>query len=104
VPNLVREAWPALGATYAAYFLYVTIISYQRDAAPPAISVDQLAADLQINPRRVRALTTQLVGLGLLVVGRARDGRNLYDFKPLYARVTAGAQSNEGASSDVPCA
>ena len=88
-PNLVRRAWPALGATYGAYFLYETIISYQRDAAAPAVYVDQLAADLQINPRRVRALTAQLVGLGLLVVGRARDGRNLYDFRPLYARVAA---------------
>ncbi len=88
-PNLVRQAWPALGATYAAYFLYETIISYQRGTTPPAVYVDQLAADLQINPRRIRALTAQLVGLGLLVVGRAIDGRNLYDFRPLYARVEA---------------
>ena len=92
-PNLVRQAWPTLGATYAAYFLYETIISYQRTTAPPAIYVDQLAADLQINPRRIRALTAQLVGRGLLVVGRALDGRNLYDFRPLYAHVEAWAQS-----------
>jgi len=96
-PNLVRQAWPALGATYAAYFLYETIISYQRRAAPPAIYVDQLAADLRINPRRIRALTAQLVGLGLLAVGRALDGRNLYDFRPLYAHVEAWARSSEGA-------
>ncbi len=95
-PNLVRQAWPTLGATYAAYFLYETIISYQRGAAPPAIYVDQLAADLQINPRRIRALTAQLVGRGLLVVGRALDGRNLYDFRPLYARVDAWARSTAG--------
>ncbi len=102
-PNRVRQAWPALGATYAAYFLYETIISYQRSAAPPAIYVDQLAADLQINPRRIRALTAQLVGRGLLVVGRALDGRNLYDFRPLYARVEAWARSiagTEGAAND----
>jgi len=99
-PNLVRQAWPALGATYAAYFLYETIISYQRTAAPPAIYVDQLAADLQINPRRIRALTAQLVGRGLLVVGRALDGRNLYDFRPLYARVEAWAQSIGAALDD----
>jgi len=102
-PNLVRQAWPTLGATYAAYFLYETIISYQRGAAPPAVYVDQLAADLQINPRRIRALTAQLVGLGLLVVGRAIDGRNLYDFRPLYARVearvAAQAQAREGAAA-----
>lgn len=98
-PNLVRQAWPALGATYAAYFLYETIISYQRSAAPPAIYVDQLAADLQINPRRIRALTAQLVGRGLLAVGRALDGRNLYDFRPLYARVEAWAQPPEGAAA-----
>jgi len=97
-PNLVRQAWPALGATYAAYFLYETIISYQRSAAPPAIYVDQLAADLQINPRRIRALTAQLVGLGLLAVGRALDGRNLYDFRPLYAHVEAWAQSTAGTA------
>jgi len=96
-PNLVRQAWPALGATYAAYFLYETIISYQRSAAPPAIYVDQLAADLRINPRRIRALTAQLVGRGLLAVGRALDGRNLYDFRPLYAHVEAWAQSIAGA-------
>jgi len=99
-PNLVRQAWPALGATYAAYFLYETIISYQRTAAPPAIYVDQLAADLQINPRRIRALTAQLVGRGLLVVGRALDGRNLYDFRPLYAHVEAWAQSTESVADD----
>ncbi len=99
-PNLVRQAWPALGATYAAYFLYETIISYQRGAAPPAIYVDQLAADLQINPRRIRALTAQLVGRGLLVVGRALDGRNLYDFRPLYARVEAWARSTESVADD----
>jgi len=102
-PNLVRQAWPTLGATYAAYFLYETIISYQRSAAPSAIYVDQLAADLQINPRRIRALTAQLVGRGLLVVGRALDGRNLYDFRPLYARVDAWARSiagTEGAAND----
>ncbi len=102
-PNLVRQAWPALGATYAAYFLYETIISYQRSAAPPAIYVAQLAADLQINPRRIRALTAQLVGLGLLAVGRALDGRNLYDFRPLYAHVEAWARSiagTEGAADD----
>jgi len=98
-PNRVRQAWPTLGATYAAYFLYETIISYQRGAAPPAIYVDQLAADLQINPRRIRALTAQLVGRGLLVVGRALDGRNLYDFRPLYARVEAWARSSEGAAA-----
>ncbi len=96
-PNLVRQAWPALGATYAAYFLYETIISYQRSAAPPAIYVDQLAADLHIDPRRIRALTAQLVGRGLLAVGRAIDGRNLYDFRPLYARVEAWARSIKGA-------
>jgi len=96
-PNLVRQAWPALGATYAAYFLYETIISYQRRAAPPAIYVAQLAADLRIDPRRIRALTAQLVGLGLLAVGRALDGRNLYDFRPLYAHVEAWAQSTAGA-------
>jgi len=102
-PNRVRQAWPTLGATYAAYFLYETIISYQRGAAPPAIYVDQLAADLQINPRRIRALTAQLVGRGLLVVGRALDGRNLYDFRPLYAHVEAWARSiagAEGAAND----
>jgi len=99
-PNLVRQAWPALGATYAAYFLYETIISYQRSAAPPAIYVDQLAADLRINPRRIRALTAQLVGRGLLVVGRAIDGRNLYDFRPLYAHVEAWARSTAGALDD----
>jgi len=102
-PNLVRQAWPALGATYAAYFLYETIISYQRSAAPPAIYVDQLAADLRINPRRIRALTAQLVGLGLLAVGRALDGRNLYDFRPLYAHVEVWARSiasAEGAADD----
>jgi len=102
-PNLVRQAWPALGATYAAYFLYETIISYQRSAAPPAIYVDQLAADLRINPRRIRALTAQLVGRGLLAVGRALDGRNLYDFRPLYAHVEAWARSiagTEGAADD----
>jgi len=102
-PNLVRQAWPALGATYAAYFLYETIISYQRSAAPPAIYVDQLAADLRINPRRIRALTAQLVGRGLLAVGRAIDGRNLYDFRPLYAHVEAWARSiagTEGAADD----
>jgi len=102
-PNLVRQAWPALGATYAAYFLYETIISYQRSAAPPAIYVDQLAADLRINPRRIRALTAQLVGLGLLVVGRALDGRNLYDFRPLYAHVEAWARPTadaEGVAND----
>jgi len=99
-PNRVRQAWPTLGATYAAYFLYETIISYQRSAAPPAIYVDQLAADLQINPRRIRALTAQLVGRGLLVVGRALDGRNLYDFRPLYARVEAWAQSIGAALDD----
>jgi len=99
-PNLVRQAWPTLGATYAAYFLYETIISYQRSAAPPAIYVDQLAADLQINPRRIRALTAQLVGRGLLAVGRALDGRNLYDFRPLYARVDAWARSTTGALDD----
>ena len=98
-PNLVRQAWPALGATYAAYFLYETIISYQRRAAPPAIYVAQLAADLRINPRRIRALTAQLVGRGLLVVGRALDGRNLYDFRPLYARVEAWARSTDGAAA-----
>ena len=98
-PNLVRQAWPALGATYAAYFLYETIVSYQRSAAPPAIYVAQLAADLQIDPRRIRALTAQLVGLGLLVVGRALDGRNLYDFRPLYARVEAQAQARAGAAA-----
>jgi len=98
-PNRVRQAWPALGATYAAYFLYETIISYQRSAAPPAIYVDQLAADLQINPRRIRALTAQLVGRGLLVVGRALDGRNLYDFRPLYAHVDAWARSTEHAAA-----
>ncbi len=98
-PNLVRQAWPALGATYAAYFLYETIISYQRSAAPPAIYVAQLAADLQIDPRRIRALTAQLVGLGLLAVGRAIDGRNLYDFRPLYARVEAQAQARAGAAA-----
>jgi len=96
-PNLVRQAWPALGATYAAYFLYETIISYQRSAAPPAIYVAQLAADLQIDPRRIRALTAQLVGRGLLAVGRALDGRNLYDFRPLYAHVEAWARSIAGA-------
>ena len=101
-PNLVRQAWPALGATYAAYFLYETIISYQRRAAPPAIYVDQLAADLQINPRRIRALTAQLVGCGLLVVGRALDGRNLYDFRPLYAHVEAWAQSTAEAREAAP--
>ncbi len=101
-PNLVRQAWPALGATYAAYFLYETIISYQRTAAPPAIYVDQLAADLQINPRRIRALTAQLVGRGLLVVGRALDGRNLYDFRPLYAHVEAWAQSTADARETAP--
>ncbi len=102
-PNLVRQAWPALGATYAAYFLYETIISYQRSAAPPAIYVGQLAADLRIDPRRIRALTAQLVGLGLLTVGRALDGRNLYDFRPLYAHVEAWARSTagtEGAADD----
>ena len=99
-PNLVRQAWPVLGATYAAYFLYETIISYQRGAAPPAIYVDQLAADLRINPRRIRALTAQLVGRGLLVVGRALDGRNLYDFRPLYARVEAWARSTANALDD----
>jgi len=102
-PNLVRQAWPALGATYAAYFLYETIISYQRSAAPPAIYVGQLAADLRIDPRRIRALTAQLVGLGLLAVGRAIDGRNLYDFRPLYAHVEAWAQPTadaEGATDD----
>ena len=99
-PNLVRQAWPALGATYAAYFLYETIISYQRRAAPPAIYVDQLAADLRINPRRIRALTAQLVGRGLLVVGRALDGRNLYDFRPLYAHVEAWARSTESVADD----
>jgi len=98
-PNLVRQAWPALGATYAAYFLYETIVSYQRSAAPPAIYVAQLAADLQIDPRRIRALTAQLVGLGLLAVGRAIDGRNLYDFRPLYARVEAQAQARAGAAA-----
>jgi len=98
-PNRVRQAWPTLDVTYAAYFLYETIISYQRGAAPPAIYVDQLAADLQINPRRIRALTAQLVGRGLLVVGRALDGRNLYDFRPLYARVEAWAQPPEGAAA-----
>jgi len=97
-PNLVRQAWPALGATYAAYFLYETIISYQRSAAPPAIYVAQLAADLQIDPRRIRALTAQLVGRGLLTVGRALDGRNLYDFRPLYAHVEAWAQSTAGTA------
>jgi len=97
-PNLVRQAWPALGATYAAYFLYETIISYQRSAAPPAIYVAQLAADLQIDPRRIRALTAQLVGRGLLTVGRAIDGRNLYDFRPLYAHVEAWAQSTAGTA------
>jgi len=97
-PNLVRQAWPALGATYAAYFLYETIISYQRSAAPPAIYVDQLAADLHIDPRRIRALTAQLVGRGLLAVGRALDGRNLYDFRPLYAYVEAWARSIAGAA------
>jgi len=96
-PNLVRQAWPALGATYAAYFLYETIISYQRSAAPPAIYVAQLAADLRIDPRRIRALTAQLVGRGLLAVGRALDGRNLYDFRPLYAHVEAWARSTAGA-------
>ncbi len=101
-PNLVRQAWPALGATYAAYFLYETIISYQRGPAPPAIYVDQLAADLQINPRRIRALTAQLVGRGLLVVGRALDGRNLYDFRPLYAHVEAWAQSTTDARETAP--
>jgi len=101
-PNLVRQAWPALGATYAAYFLYETIISYQRSAAPPAIYVDQLAADLRINPRRIRALTAQLVGLGLLAVGRAIDGRNLYDFRPLYAHVEAWAQPTADARTAVP--
>ena len=100
-PNLVRQAWPALGATYAAYFLYETIISYQRGTTPPAVYVDQLAADLQINPRRIRALTAQLTGLGLLAVGRALDGRNLYDFRPLYARVEAWAQLPEGAAAAV---
>ena len=100
-PNLVRQAWPALGATYAAYFLYETIISYQRRAAPPAIYVDQLAADLQIDPRRIRALTAQLVGLGLLAVGRAIDGRNLYDFRPLYARVTARVAAQAQARAGV---
>ncbi len=99
-PNLVRQAWPALGATYAAYFLYETIISYQRSAAPPAIYVDQLAADLRINPRRIRALTAQLVGRGLLIVGRALDGRNLYDFRPLYGRVEAWARSTESVADD----
>ena len=102
-PNRVRQAWPALDVTYGAYFLYETIISYQRGAAPPAIYVDQLAADLQINPRRIRALTAQLVGRGLLVVGRALDGRNLYDFRPLYVRVEAWARSiagTEGAAND----
>jgi len=99
-PNRVRQAWPALGATYAAYFLYETIISYQRSAAPPAIYVDQLAADLRINPRRIRALTAQLVGRGLLVVGRALDGRNLYDFRPLYAHVEAWARSTESVADD----
>jgi hypothetical protein len=102
-PNLVRQAWPALGATYAAYFLYETIISYQRSAAPPAIYVAQLAADLRIDPRRIRALTAQLVGLGLLAVGRAIDGRNLYDFRPLYAHVEAWARPTadaEGATDD----
>ena len=97
-PNLVRQAWPALGATYAAYFLYETIISYQRSAAPPAIYVAQLAADLQIDPRRIRALTAQLVGRGLLTVGRAIDGRNLSDFRPLYAHVEAWAQSTAGTA------
>ena len=96
-PNLVRQAWPTLGATYAAYFLYETIISYQRSAAPPAIYVAQLAADLHIDPRRIRALTAQLVGRGLLAVGRALDGRNLYDFRPLYAHVEAWARSSAGA-------
>jgi len=96
-PNLVRQAWPALGATYAAYFLYETIISYQRSAAPPAIYVAQLAADLHIDPRRIRALTAQLIGRGLLAVGRALDGRNLYDFRPLYAHVEAWARSIAGA-------
>ncbi len=96
-PNLVRQAWPTLGATYAAYFLYETIISYQRGAAPPAVYVDQLAADLQIDPRRIRALTAQLVGHGLLVVGRAIDGRNLYDFRPLYARVAARVEAQAQA-------
>jgi len=99
-PNLVRQAWPTLGATYAAYFLYETIISYQRSAAPPAIYVAQLAADLRIDPRRIRALTAQLVGRGLLVVGRALDGRNLYDFRPLYAHVEAWAQSTAEARDD----
>ncbi len=101
-PNLVRQAWPALGATYAAYFLYETIISYQRSAAPPAIYVAQLAADLRIDPRRIRALTAQLVGRGLLAVGRALDGRNLYDFRPLYAHVEAWAQSTADARMAVP--
>ena len=105
-PNLVRQAWPTLGGTYAAYFLYETIISYQRSAAPPAVYVDQLAADLQIDPRRIRALTAQLVGLGLLVVGRNLDGRNLYDFRPLYARVearvAAQAQAREGTATGDP--
>jgi len=101
-PNLVRQAWPALGATYAAYFLYETIISYQRSAAPPAIYVAQLAADLRIDPRRIRALTAQLVGRGLLAVGRAIDGRNLYDFRPLYAHVEAWAQSTADARMAVP--
>ena len=96
-PNLVRQAWPALGATYAAYFLYETIISYQRSAAPPAIYVAQLAADLHIDPRRIRALTAQLIGRGLLAVGRAHDGRNHYDFRPLYAHVEAWARSIAGA-------
>jgi len=98
-PNRVRQAWPALDVTYGAYFLYETIISYQRSAAPPAIYVDQLAADLRINPRRIRALTAQLVGRGLLVVGRALDGRNLYDFRPLYARVEAWARSSDGTAA-----
>ncbi len=101
-PNLVRQAWPALGATYAAYFLYETIISYQRSAAPPAIYVAQLAADLRIDPRRIRALTAQLVGLGLLAVGRALDGRNLYDFRPLYAHVEAWAQPTADARTAAP--
>jgi len=73
---------------------------YQRSAAPPAIYVDQRAADLQINPRRIRALTAQLVGRGLLVVGRALDGRNVYDFRPLYARVAAWARSTESVVDD----
>jgi len=107
-PNLVRDAWPALGGTYGDYFLYETIISYQRGAAPPAIYVDQLAAKLNVDPRRIREHTAHLVGLGLLVVGRALDGRNLYDFRPLYARVAAQARARDeqakAAADDAPAA